>query len=114
MKAKQVVAVKNTYKRCVVRLFLKYIPKWPQGAPDTAFYLQPLSKYNESVWYSRKPVGHIKLASTVKKLRTQAGVDGYKTNHSLQMTAATRLFQAGCDEQLIMDVTGHRSANGVQ
>jgi len=65
------------------------------------------------LWYSKKPVGHNKIASTVKKLCAQVGVEGYKTNHSLRRTAATRLFQAGCDEQLIMDVTGHRSTDGV-
>ena len=116
VKPKQVVAVANINnpERCVVRLFLKYISKRPVGAPDTAFYLQPLSKYDNSVWYSRKPVGHNKITSTVKKLCAQVGVEGYKTNHSLRRTAATRLFQAGCDEQLIMDVTGHRSTDGVR
>ena len=98
----------------MVRLFLKYISKRPDGAPDTAFHLQPLSKYDNSVWYSRKPVGHNKIASAVKKLCAQVGVEGYKTNHSLRRTAAMRLFQAGCDEQLIMDVTGHRSTDGVR
>ena len=78
--------------------------KRSEGAQDTAFYLQLLSKYSD-------PVGHNKLASTVKKLCSQVGVDGYKTNHSLLRTAATRLFQAGCDKQLI---TGHRSTEGVR
>ena len=81
----------NNPKRCVVRLFLEYISKRPEGAPDTAFYLQPLSKYDNSVWYSRKPVGHNKITSTVKKLCAQVGVEGYKTNHSLRRAAATRL-----------------------
>ena len=39
---------------------------------------------------------------------------GYKTNHSLRATAATRLFHAGVDEQLIMEWTGHRSLDGVR
>ena len=43
-----------------------------------------------------------------------AGIDGFKTNHSLRVTAATRLFQAGVDEQLIMKRTGHRSIDGVR
>ena len=50
----------------------------------------------------------------VMNLCAQVGVEGYKTNHSLRRTAATRLFQAGCDEQLIMDATGHRSTDGVR
>jgi hypothetical protein len=116
VKPKQVIAVANVDnpERCVVRLFVKYISKRPQGAPDAVFYLQPLLNWSDSVWYSRKPVGHNKLASTVKRLCTEVGVSGYKTNHSLRRTAATRLFQAGCDEQLIMDVMGHRSIDGVR
>ena len=43
-----------------------------------------------------------------------AGIHGYKTNHSLRATAATRLYQAGVDEQLIMEVTGHQSLDGVR
>ena len=42
-----------------------------------------------------------------------AGYDGYTTNHSLHVSAATRLFAAGVDEQLIMSRTGHSSVNGV-
>ena len=41
-----------------------------------------------------------------------AGYDGYYTNHSLRVSAATRLFAAGVDEQLIMLRTGHSSVNG--
>ena len=36
------------------------------------------------------------------------------SNHSLRVTAATRLFQSGTDEQLIMDRTGHRSIDGIR
>ena len=43
-----------------------------------------------------------------------AGINGYKTNHSLRATAATRLYQAGVDEQLIMEKTGHRSLEGMR
>ena len=42
------------------------------------------------------------------------GLEGYKTNHSLRVTAATRLYNAGVDEQLIMQRTGHRSIEGVR
>ena len=36
------------------------------------------------------------------------------TNHSLRATAATRLYEAGIDEQLVMERTGHRSLEGVR
>jgi len=39
----------------------------------------------------------------------QAGFIGYFTNHSLRATAATRLFAANVDEQLIKLKTGHSS-----
>ncbi len=51
---------------------------------------------------------------TVSRLCKSAGIGGYKTNHSLRVTAATRLYQAGVDEQLIMKRTGHRSIEGVR
>ena len=41
-----------------------------------------------------------------------AGISGYKTNHSLRATTATRLYQAGVEEQL--ERTGHRSLDGVR
>jgi hypothetical protein len=44
----------------------------------------------------------------------KAGIDGYKTNHSLRATAATRLYQSGVDEQLVMERTGHRSIEGIR
>ena len=31
----------------------------------------------------------------------ECGIDGYKTNHSLRATAATRLYESGIDEQLV-------------
>ena len=47
-------------------------------------------------------------------LKYEAGIPGYKTNHSLRATAATRLYQSGVDEQLVMERTGHQSLEGVR
>ena len=44
----------------------------------------------------------------------RSAIKGCKTNHSLRITAATRLFQDGMDEQLIMEHTGHRSVDRVK
>ena len=49
----------------------------------------------------------------MSKVCKAAGIVGFKTNHSLIATAATRLYQSGVDEQLIMEKTGHRSLEGV-
>jgi integrase len=58
----------------------------------------------------KKAIGVHTLAGTVKSLCVRAGISGYKTNHSLRVTTATRLFHSGLDEQLIMERTGHRSS----
>ena len=49
----------------------------------------------------------------VSRFCKSAGIEGYKTNLSLRITTATRLFQAGVDEQLITERTGHHSTDGI-
>ena len=44
----------------------------------------------------------------------KGGIQGYKTNHSLRATAATRLYASGVGEQLVMERTGHRSIEGIR
>ena len=44
----------------------------------------------------------------------QTSWDCWLQDQSLQVTSATRLFQSGIDEQLIMSHTGHRSIDGVR
>ncbi len=102
--------------RCFVRLYKLYVSLCPQleSRKSNAFYLTPLRKPKGKYWYSIVPVGHNTLQLTVHRLCSAAGIEGYKTNHSLRVTAATRLYQAGVDEQLIMKRTGHRSIEGVR
>ena len=82
--------------------------------PDGAFYLKPLAKPREDIWYTCTPVGHNLLSKTIPRLFKEAGVEGNYTNHSLRATSATRLFDAGIDEQLIMSRAGHSSTSGVR
>ena len=82
--------------------------------PDNAFYLRPLAKPKSDIWYQKSAVGHNMLANVIPRLFKQAGISGHFTNHSLRATAATRLFDAEVDEQLIMSRTGHSSNNGVR
>ena len=42
----------------------------------------------------------------------EAGLQGFFTNHSWRATAATRMYESGLDEQLIMERTGHTSVAG--
>ena len=101
-------------ERCFVRLFKLYMQKCPANRPNDAFYLQPLQKPTPDCWYSTRPLGHHSLGKTVARLCKAAGITGFKTNHSLRATAATRLYQSGVDEQVVVERTGHRSVEGVR
>ena len=101
-------------ERCFVELFKLYQKMCPANRPKDSFYLQPLEKPTPTCWFSCRPIGHNKLEGTVARLCRQAGIEGYRTNHSLRATAATRLYQSGIDEQLVMERTGHRSLDGVR
>ena len=57
---------------------------------------------------------YITLSATVARMCKAAEIPGFRTNHSLRATTATRLYQAGVDEQLIMERTGHHSIDGVR
>ncbi|ESO91764.1 hypothetical protein LOTGIDRAFT_163122 [Lottia gigantea] len=95
--------------RCPVRLHEKYIALRPKNGTVDAFYLRPMKMPCSDVWYCDSPVGIHTIQSTVKRLCQSAGIIGNFSNHSLRATAATRLYQAGVDEQLITEKTGHRS-----
>ena len=72
--------------------FLSYSSK---KRANNAFYLTPLRIQRADCWYSVVPLGHNTLASTVKRLCEAAGIK------ELRATAATRLYEAKVDEQLI-------------
>ena len=98
---------------CIVWL---YKPEVPFQATIRCF-LSKAYKVNpksDEYWYDARAVGHNILAGTVKRLCQEAGLQGHFTNHSLWSTAATRLFEAGVDEQLIMLRTGHSTASSVR
>ena len=73
-----------------------------------------MDKPREDCWYTKSPIGNNTLARTLTNLFRDAGIEGHFTNHSLRATAATRMFDAGVDEQLIMSRTGHSSTVGVR
>ena len=100
--------------RCFIRLFKLYLSRCPSDTPKNALYLKPLTKPTQACWYSKQPLGHNKLSQTVSRLCKAAGIEGYRTNHSLRATNATRLYAHGVDEQIIMEQTGHSSVEGVR
>ena len=99
---------KNNPERCFVRFYQIYVSHCSPASKHTSdlFYLTPLKKKNDIMvfWCA---IGHNTLGKTVSRSCTMSGIKGFKTNHSLRVTAATRLFHAGVDEQLIIKRTGH-------
>ena len=88
-------ANQKNYKRCFVKILKIYIKTL-------------------TCLYFPRPIGHDTLSKTLPRLCKSAGIQGFKTNHSLKATAATRLYRSGIDEQLVMERTGHRSLEGVR
>ncbi len=62
-----------------------------------------------STWYTEKPLGVNALKKIVCKLTEKAGLVGKFSNHSLRVSAATRMYEQGIDEQTIKHITGHKS-----
>ena len=111
VKAKVVRAYANDSNpsKCIVRLHKKYLALCPVSDKDS-FYRQELKNPTESAWFSKQAKGVHTLQTMVSDLCEDACLGGYRTNHSLRATAASRLYQKGIDEQLIQEVTGHRSS----
>ena len=95
--------------RCPVRLITKYLSMLPEDRTCKAFYLQARTKFRPGYWYFNKPVGENKLRETIKELCATAGLPGFYSNHSLRSTSATTMYQGDIDEQIIQEITGHRS-----
>ena len=96
-------------RRCPVTIIDKYLSLLPQARVCNAFYLQLLRSFDQNCWFQDQAVGINKLQKVVKILCDRAGLPGYYTNHSLRATCATRLYHCQFEEQLIQEVTGHRS-----
>ena len=94
---------------CPFTIIKKYLSLLPAGRKCKSFYLQPRKKFIGSSWYQDRAVGVNKLQSIVRETCESAGFPGFFTNHSLRATAATRMYHNDIDEQIIQEVTGHRS-----
>ena len=95
--------------KCIVTLFEKYMAHRPIHLNLDDFYLCPLANPKGNTWYSSQPIGRNTLSKVVAELAEKSGLKGNFSNHSLRATAASHLYNANVDEQLISEVTGHRS-----
>ena len=98
-------------QRDIVRLYQKYVSLCPPEPKSDALYKYGIceSKHRPCQWFSDKPLGINAISKCVPNLMTQAGKSGNYTNHSLRVTAATRMFENGIEEQLVKEKTGHKS-----
>ncbi len=97
--------------RNIVRLYKKYVSLLPTEAKSLALYKYSLARGRCSghTWYADKPLGINTVTKTVKSMMQKIGADGRYTNHSLRVSAATRMFSSGIEEQIVKERTGHRS-----
>ena len=54
------------------------------------------------------------LGSLVKEACKEAGIEWEKSNHSLKVTGATRMWEANVPEKLIQQRTGHCSLQALR
>ena len=95
--------------RCPVRIIKKYCGLLPQVKTCQKFYMRPKMRFNAKVWYCDQPYGNHKLSKTIKEMCKKAGIDGKFTNHSLRATSASRMYANDIPEQVIKEITGHKS-----
>ena len=95
--------------RCPVRLVEKYLSLCPNYTKKSNFYLQSLQKPTPKQWYAGQVVGENSISKVVKSLMQEANIEGFFTNHSLRRSGGSHLFQAGVQQKLVKETTGHRS-----
>ena len=94
------------HESCLVELFRMYIGLVQSISSEiTAFYFKPNSK---CLAYDKQVVGINKLNGILPSMCKEAGFKA-KSSHCLRVTCASALFNAGVEEKLIRDRTGHRS-----
>ncbi len=101
----------SDFDRNIVRLYKKYVSLLPEKATSNALYKYSLSKGKMTghTWYADKPLGVNTITKTVKNLMAEIGKFGHFTNHSLRVSATTRMYSEGVDEQVLKERTGHKS-----
>ena len=104
--------------KCHVFLLELYLSKLPNSAfQGDVFYMnpKPCVLYSPAnPWYMNIAVGHNTLSSMLKEIVKAGNLDVTgKSNHSLQSTAISRMYKSRVPEKLIMERSGHLSANGV-
>ncbi len=98
---KVVCAYGHSVQECnIVHLYQKYVGLLPkEGKSDALYkYSASASKRSPQCWYVDKPVSINVLSKCVGNLMSCIGREGKFTNHSLRVSAVTRMFNDGIEE----------------
>ena len=93
-----------------------YVSKLPKSHDGESFYLRPRAvkpKNPDDPWFICMPIGRNTLDTLVAKMFATVGIEG-KTNHSLRVTGASRLFTSKVPEKIVQQRTGHRSLEALR
>ena len=99
----------SNMRRCPVRLYGKYIGLLPTSKSCGKLYLRPKLRYNPITWFNDQPYSKNKICGVVKTLCKLTNIEGKFSNHSLRATSASRMFDNNVPEQVIKEITGHKS-----
>ena len=99
----------NDPEHCPVRIINFYLGKLPETRTCKAFYLQLKKKFSPTSWYLNRPVGVNTLCNVIKDMCQKCGIVGYFTNHSLRASSCTQMYGNNVEEQVIQEISGHRS-----
>ena len=81
----------------------------PEKRNCTKLYLRCRQNPTLSVWYCDQLYGVNKIKTTVRDVCQSAGLIGKFSNHSLHATCASHMYEQQIPEQIIKEVTGHKS-----
>ena len=92
---------------CPIGIIMKYLAMSMRTCQ--VLYLQPRKNFFGRSWYLNCPASVNRLRNVVKNIGEKAKLPGFYSNHSLCSTPATKFYHNNVDEQLIHEITGHRS-----
>ena len=92
-----------------MQMYKKYVRMCPETRKCSKFYLRVRKNPTINTWYCDQPYGVNKLKNTIIEICKEAGFTGKFTNHSLRATCASRMYDRDIPEQIIKEVTGHKS-----
>lgn len=106
--------------RCPIVVYKKYAEKRPTGysAPEHPFYIASTTIHHPSpcdVWFKRNPVGVNKLATTMKRMSLNAGLNPHKklSNHSARKYLVQKLNDNNVPANHIMQISGHKNIHSI-